>query len=116
MKPLQLHTNSLNEFKKILKIAFIGTLIGIAGFFLIAYTLGDTSAYSTGYEFGKLLAYSVEKIRTSIVRGLQLSGALLALIISLKRNKSMVWTLLHTAFGWGYILFVLYSERGSKDI
>ncbi|WP_394747258.1 hypothetical protein [Spongiimicrobium salis] len=105
-------TKTRNE--KILKSFFIGILISTGIFLGMAYVLGNGSMYGTGYEFGKLIGLTLGQIQTSITKGIQLSGALLALMVSFKKNKSILWALIHMAFGWGYILYFLYRERGQE--
>ena len=44
------------------------------------------------------------KLKISSSEGLKL-GAVLAMVISYTKNKSILWALLHTLLGWFYVIY-----------
>jgi hypothetical protein len=76
----------------------------------IAYQHGDGTAYSTGHEMGGLLAniFSSGAFKNGI--GL---GSIIAVLASWERNKSILWAIVHSVFGWLYVMYFVLT-RNSK--
>lgn len=97
-----------NGFVIVFIITFL--IISFSALLHFAYQHGASSAYSTGYEMGDMLAniFSSGAFKNGI--GL---GSILAVLTSWERNKSILWAILHAIFGWAYVIyFVLTRKKG----
>ncbi len=75
---------------------------------IVARTLGDGSAFSTGYELGRMLKGLFG--HSLIKKGLGI-GSVIATLASWDRNKSILWAILHAVFGWLYVLYFAITKE-----
>ncbi|MDB4292365.1 hypothetical protein N9954_03100 [Maribacter sp.] len=76
--------------------------IGFVTLSVAAYHHSDGSPYAMGYEFGGMLRSFLSF--TTLKNGVGL-GTLIAVHCSWERNKSILWAILHAAFGWAYVIY-----------
>ncbi len=88
-------------------VLFAGMLLTI-----VAQKFGDGSAYSTGFELGRMLKGMFGHF--SIKKGLGI-GTVIAMLASWERNKSIRWVLLHAIFGWGYVLYFVITRKAADN-
>ena len=83
-------------------------IVGLSILFYVAYQHGNGTAYSTGYEMGGMMAKILAN--GTIKNGIGL-GSLLAVLTSWERNKSILWAIIHAAFGWGYVIYSALTRK-----
>ena len=88
------------------------TIIGVSLLLLVAHEHGDGTVYSTGYEFGSMLAKIVTSISIQNSIGL---GSVIAIMASWERNKSILWSILHAVFGWVYVAYYAITRNNNID-
>jgi len=72
---------------------------------LIGFLLTTWSAYAQSGAGSQEINY--------IYTGIGL-GTLLAVLASWSRNHSILWAIIHSFFGWGYVIFFLITGGSRK--
>ncbi len=99
-----------NSQTKVLTTIFLFVLSFFIVLLYVAYLHGDGSSASTVHEFGSMMRGFDET--SPFKNGFRLGG-ILAILASWDRNKSFLWAILHSIFGWLYVIYFIMT-RNSK--
>ncbi len=108
--PQKKHSNAALIGMLLMGLFFVALVT--VGITIAAHAFGDGSAYSTGYELGRMIKGSFA--HSSFKNGLGI-GTIIAMLASWDRNRSIRWAVLHAILGWGYVVYFAITRKSKSQ-